>query len=56
MAFFNEEIGYKFKAKMKTKDGHGDTSIPNLLPSVLDASADDIELGKAVLETFEVCK
>ena len=55
-AFFNKEIGYEFEAGMKDKDGRGYTLIPNLPPLELDVSADDIELGKAVLKAFEACK
>ena len=54
--FFNKERGYEFEANMKSKDGRGYMSIPNMPLLSLDVSADDIELGKAILQTFEACK
>ena len=56
VAFFNKDMGYEFEAKMKDKDGRGYTLIPKMPPLPLDGSVDDIELGKAVLRTFEACK
>ena len=56
VAFFNKDTGYEFEAKMKDKDGRGYTLIPKMPPLPFDVSADDIELGKAVLQTFEACK
>ena len=54
--FFHKDEGYIFEASMKSKDGRGYDSIPNISPLALDHSADNIELGITVLQIFETCK
>ena len=55
IVFFNKEIGYKFEANMRSKDGRGYKAKHNISLISLEDSADDSELGKAVLQTFDAC-
>lgn len=56
LVFFNKENGFGFEAKTGSKDGRGYTGKPNTIALILDGNASDIELGKAVLRTFEICE